>query len=145
VSLVSIRRKVQKRTENLSRWGRARLEAVRAGSFSAEDAPPRPTRRSECVDGERPCPWVSCRHHLAIDVQQSGSLTLYVPVDDDGEAALEGMTESCSLDVADRGEHTLEEIGEILGCTRENVRQRVDRALARFAARRALVARGEEP
>lgn len=28
----------------------------------------RPTKRSECIDGPRPCPWVSCRHHLLLEV-----------------------------------------------------------------------------
>jgi hypothetical protein len=31
--------------------------------------------------------------------------------------------DTCTLDVADRGEHTLEEIGQLLGVTRERVRQ----------------------
>jgi hypothetical protein len=30
--------------------------------------PRRPRNRSECKDGPRPCPWVSCRYHLALDV-----------------------------------------------------------------------------
>jgi len=33
------------------------------------------------------------------------------------------LQESCALDVADRGVHTLEEVGEILNLTRERVRQ----------------------
>lgn len=141
--LVQLRRKVHKRTENHDRWTRRRVLALRVEGFDPEDAPPRPVRRGDCVDGPRPCPWVSCRHHLAIDVQSASSLTLYVPTDEEGNADLDVLPETCSLDVADRGEHTLEELGEVLGCTRENVRLRLERGLARFEARHALV-RGDQ-
>lgn len=66
-----------------------------------------PLTRGDCVDGPRPCPYITCRHHLAID--------RFVP------DTAEGHT--CSLDVADEGEHTLEELGQIFGVTRERVRQ----------------------
>jgi DNA-directed RNA polymerase sigma subunit (sigma70/sigma32) len=33
------------------------------------------------------------------------------------------MSETCSLDVADRGGITLEEVGELLNLTRERIRQ----------------------
>lgn len=45
------------------------------------------------------------------------------------------MTESCVLDVADRGGATLEEIGDMLGLTRERVRQVEEEALERFTKR----------
>lgn len=36
----------------------------------------RPKKRADCLPGgsneQRPCPWVSCRHHLAIDVRSDG-------------------------------------------------------------------------
>lgn len=32
---------------------------------------PRPKTRSECRDEARPCPWVSCRHHLLLEVAQA--------------------------------------------------------------------------
>ncbi len=35
----------------------------------------------------------------------------------------EDLIESCSLDVADRGALTLEQTGELLGLTRERIRQ----------------------
>lgn len=28
----------------------------------------RPRTRGECKDGPRPCPWVSCRHHLLLEI-----------------------------------------------------------------------------
>jgi hypothetical protein len=36
---------------------------------------PRPTVRAECARGmeARPCPWVSCRHHLLLEIAGSSS------------------------------------------------------------------------
>ena len=43
----------------------------------------RPHTRGDCLEGgsnaERPCPFVSCRYHLALDVQRNGSLTVNFP------------------------------------------------------------------
>lgn len=79
-----------------------------------------PKLRSECADGPRPCPWVSCRHHLWADVTNSGSLRT-------GVNGVEpwNMRHSCALDVADEsdGGLTLEEVGDVLGVTRERIRQ----------------------
>jgi hypothetical protein len=79
----------------------------------------RPQHRSECVTGVRPCPYVSCKHHLYLDVNpETGSIKLNFPDLDVWE-----MHETCALDVADRGGITLEEVGEILNLTRERIRQ----------------------
>jgi hypothetical protein len=79
---------------------------------------PRPRTRGECARGVRPCPWVSCRHHLALDVYPSGRVREYA-----------GTGETCSLDVADRGGVTLEEVGEMLGISKEAARQMEDLAM----------------
>lgn len=93
----------------------------------AEDTPPpeayrRPVTRGDCLKGgcnaRRPCPWVSCRHHLALDVLSGGGLR-YWP----GETEVWEMAETCSLDVADRGGATLMEVGALMGVTRERIRQ----------------------
>lgn len=39
----------------------------------------RPRTRADCENGERPCPWVSCKMHLLLDVMPSGSLRLHNP------------------------------------------------------------------
>ncbi|MSP60049.1 MAG: DNA-binding protein [Myxococcales bacterium] len=79
----------------------------------------RPRARGQCKDMPRPCPFVSCKHHLYLDVnQETGSIKLNFPDIDPWE-----MRETCSLDVADRGGITLEEVGEILNLTRERIRQ----------------------
>lgn len=92
-----------------------------------EKPPPRPKTRAECHDSPRPCPWVGCRHHLYTDLGQGGGLTLRFP-----ELEPWDMENSCSLDVADEREHTLQEVADLLGCTRENVRQIEARALRRL-------------
>lgn len=43
-----------------------------------DEEPRRPRTRGECLGGYRPCPWVSCRHHLGVDVTEVGSLVLVV-------------------------------------------------------------------
>jgi DNA-directed RNA polymerase sigma subunit (sigma70/sigma32) len=48
------------------------------------------------------------------------------------------MRETCSLDVADRGGITLEEVGEILNLTRERIRQVEVRGLRKLSTRREL-------
>jgi len=79
----------------------------------------RPTIRAECTCGERPCPFVSCKYHLYLDVNpETGSIKLNFPHMDVWD-----MPETCALDVADRGGITLEEVGEIMNLTRERIRQ----------------------
>jgi hypothetical protein len=79
----------------------------------------RPQTRGECADMERPCPFVSCKYHLYIDVHPvRGSIKINFP-----DLEVWEMTDTCALDIADRGGITLEEVGEIMNLTRERVRQ----------------------
>ena len=79
----------------------------------------RPRNRSQCVNGLRPCPWVSCKFHLYLDINpESGSVKLNFP-----DLEVWEMPETCALDIADRGGITLEEVGVILNLTRERIRQ----------------------
>lgn len=84
----------------------------------------RPRTRGECEDGMRPCPFVACRYNLFCDTTDAGSLTFNFP-----GVEPEDLAESCALDVADRGEHTLETVGELLNLTHERIRQLEVRAL----------------
>ena len=65
----------------------------------------RPQTRADCLPGgcnqARPCPWVSCRHHLAIDVTSKGKVK---ELWEDLEAA----PVTCALDVVDALEDELE-------------------------------------
>lgn len=79
----------------------------------------RPKMRSDCMDMDRPCPFVSCSHHLYLDVNPlTGAIKINFP-----HLEVWEMPETCSLDVADRGGITLEEVGAILNLTRERIRQ----------------------
>lgn len=86
----------------------------------------RPRTRGECVDGIRPCPFVSCKWHLYLDVNVSGTIRVNFPDLDPDE-----IPETCALDVADRGGVTLEEVGRYSNVTRERVRQLEEIATAR--------------
>ncbi len=104
-------------------------EELRQGALlPVLDETDRPRTRSDCAGGQRPCPWVSCKHHLYLDVnQETGSIKLNFPDLDIAE-----MKDTCSLDVADRGGITLEEVGEILNLTRERIRQVEVRGLVKL-------------
>ena len=85
----------------------------------AEVSARRPRSRAECRAGERPCPFISCKFHLYLDVNpHTGSIKLNFP-----DLEVWELSETCSLDVADRGGITLEEVGELLNLTRERIRQ----------------------
>ncbi|MDB4972458.1 MAG: DNA-binding protein AsgB [Myxococcaceae bacterium] len=88
----------------------------------------RPETRGECADMERPCPFVSCKYHLYIDVHPvRGSIKINFP-----DIEVWEMTDTCALDIADRGGITLEEVGEIMNLTRERVRQVETQGLAKL-------------
>lgn len=79
----------------------------------------RPRSRGDCGNRRRPCPYVSCRHHLYLDVNpETGSIKLNFPDKEVWE-----LEETCSLDVAERGGITLEDVGNIMSLTRERIRQ----------------------
>lgn len=88
-----------------------------------------PRTRGDCVDGPRPCPLATCASHLATDVERNGALKLNFP-----GVEIEDMADSCALDVADRGEHSLEEIAVLMNLTREGVRKIEERVLRKLAA-----------
>lgn len=85
----------------------------------------RPQTRGDCGSVPRPCPYVGCRWHLYLDVNEdTGSLTLNFP-----DLEVCDMEESCALDVADDEGCTLERCGDLLNLTRERIRQLELRAL----------------
>lgn len=86
-----------------------------------------PATRGECVAGPRPCPHVTCRHHLFLEVYKDNSVRAIWP-----EKTVDELAHTCSLDVADEGGLSLDATGELLGITRERVRQIEFAALARI-------------
>ncbi|MGB3052678.1 MAG: sigma factor-like helix-turn-helix DNA-binding protein [Polyangiales bacterium] len=120
------RSRARARTISIRRLSKAELN--RGRELYPEDDYWKPRSRSECKDMERPCPFVSCKYHLYIDVHPvRGSIKLNFP-----DIEIWEMTDTCALDVADRGGITLEEVGEIMNLTRERVRQVETAGLARL-------------
>jgi len=94
----------------------------------------KPRTRADCVDGPRPCPYVSCKHHLYLDVSGStGAIKLNYP-----DLEVEELEETCALDVADRLGTTLEDVGALMNLTRERIRQVEVRALEKLERLRAV-------
>ena len=88
----------------------------------------RPETRGDCAEMERPCPFVACKYHLYIDVHPvRGSIKVNFP-----DVEVWEMTDTCALDIADRGGITLEEVGQIMNLTRERVRQLETQGLAKL-------------
>ncbi|NOU27227.1 MAG: hypothetical protein HOO96_04900 [Polyangiaceae bacterium] len=99
--------------------GTARVLASSSGR--ASPPPVAPSTRGECMAGPRPCPWRACRYHLG-----------------------ESPSDSCALDVADRGALSLEEVGALFGLTRERIRQIEAKALAKVRVRLAVLAKSHD-
>lgn len=84
----------------------------------------RPRVLGDCEPGgkneARPCPWVSCRYHLAIETnEENGSIKYVFP-----NRELEDMPFTCAFDaIAARGPQHLKQVAMLLGVTHERVQQ----------------------
>ena len=79
----------------------------------------RPKTRADCAQVPRPCPYVGCRWNLYLDTSRNcRSIKINFPDLEPWE-----MSESCTLDVAERGGLKNEDVGELMNLTRERVRQ----------------------
>jgi hypothetical protein len=123
------KRDVRARTISIKRLSKAELEAGRR-EYPEDTRALRPKTRADCANVPRPCPFVSCSHHLYLDVSpRTGAIKLNFPDLEPHE-----LTHSCSLDIADQGGSTLEEAGEVINLTRERIRQCEVVALAKVQA-----------
>jgi hypothetical protein len=128
------KREVRARTISVKRMTKRELEIGRM--LYPETDYFKPRTRTECADAPRPCPYVSCKHHLFLDVSaRTGAIKLNFP-----DLEVWDMNESCALDVADRGGTTLEDVGAIMNLTRERIRQVEVKALAKLQALRDMEA-----
>jgi hypothetical protein len=129
------KRAIRARTISVKRMTKRELELGRM-LYPDVDEVDRPQVRNDCAEAVRPCPFVSCQHHLYLDVSaRTGAIKLNFP-----DLEVWEMTESCALDVADRGGTTLEEVGAIMNLTRERIRQVEVKGLAKLAALRDMAA-----
>jgi len=131
------RRGTRARTISIKRLSKREIE--RGRMLYPETEYERPRTRGDCQHGphaERPCPFVSCKHHLYLDVnERTGSIKVNFP-----DLEVEELPETCALDIADRGGITLEEVGGIMNLTRERIRQLETRGLAKLKALTTLAA-----
>jgi hypothetical protein len=125
-----------------------------------------PIRRGDCINEPRPCPFVSCRHHLALIVDASGvsetfpgtfdDLVFSGPLREDGRfsATLESrviegphlgmLPATCVLDLVDEhGELTLLSIAYLMNVSRERIRQIEAKTLRKLRAPLELLAKDE--
>jgi hypothetical protein len=127
------KRAIRARTISVKRMTKRELELGRLLYPDTEEFA-KPETRADCQGGARPCPFVSCKHHLYLDVSaRTGAIKLNFP-----DLEVWEMTETCALDVADRGGTTLEEVGAIMNLTRERIRQVEVKGLAKLAALRDM-------
>lgn len=141
---------------NLRLVGERQINALlypEANAIQAE----RPRTRGDCVNGPRPCPWVGCRHHLYLNVDEdSGAITLNFPAPEDAKTRMNAkrgpeeaavpvweLQHSCSLDVAEMGGLNLTEMGEQMRLTKERIRQ-IEEA-AKTEMRNSGIDLGREP
>lgn len=89
-----------------------------------------PLTRGECEEDERPCPFVSCKYHLFLDVSRYGTIKWNFPdlLERDGTPLLDEMPATCALDVAAEDGITLSKLGQIFNVTREWARQMIGEA-----------------
>ncbi len=126
------KRDVRARTISVKRMTKRELEIGKL--LYPETDYYKPMARAECAEGPRPCPYVSCKHHLFIDVSpRTGAIKLNFP-----DLEVWELGESCALDISDRGGTTLEDVGAIMNLTRERIRQVEVKALAKLEALRDM-------
>jgi|TARA_Y100000310_G_scaffold339135_1_gene430872 hypothetical protein len=82
----------------------------------------KPCTRADCASVPRPCPYVSCQHHLYLDVSKYGSILHNFP---DLEPWDMPARESCALDVVEDNPDglTMDATGRLVGLTRARVEQ----------------------
>lgn len=95
----------------------------------------RPLTRGDCLHGPRPCPWVSCKHHLYLDVDHEGRLRVNTSVTGPWDL---GERTSCALDVIDDFDYegkapTHQQIADWTGAARETVKGHLPDLLAELS------------
>lgn len=87
-----------------------------------------PVLRGDCPT-YRPCRYYTCRHHLLSNYKSNDFSTFGL----DGDYVPEPGRETCSLDVADDGSHTLDEIAVKIGMSVSQTRTILQTALEKLS------------
>lgn len=122
------------RTFKGSKRGLSKEELQQGDELAGYRGQGKPKVRSQCLGGARPCPFVSCRYNLYLDVRpiaRGTTIRLNFP----DMAGPEEMAESCALDETRHGGMTLEDVGQRLNITRERTRQLEAQILLKLKAR----------
>lgn len=119
-------------TECMRRYSKFKL--AKDSATITEDTRDRPRNYGDCVDAglgtpEMPCPYVGCKYNLYLDVSEdAGSIRYNFPDKDPSD-----LTDTCALRVAETTDGaSLQDCGDIIGITREGVRQIEKRALVKI-------------
>ncbi len=109
--------------------GMSEVQLIDAGlhDLRDEDGKERalPATRGECPV-VRPCPYLTCKYNMGVHLESDGKRMRMHRV---WRGIFSNTTESmrvghtCALDAAEAGGMTLEEVGQIMGVTRERIRQ----------------------
>lgn len=98
----------------------------------------KPILRGNCYDMPRPCPFIHCKHHTATEVVRNGQLKfsrLAISLQDLHPLSnhwLVRMPETCTLDRAEQGRATLDEIGLIFGFSHQRADAITKKALRKL-------------
>lgn len=122
------KRPVRSRSIRVARASKREIERARLRLQSEPPDADRPQTRADCASGPRPCPHVSCKHHLYLDVSPfTGTIKINFP-----DLEVWEMKVSCALDIAEYGGMRLEDVGELMNVTRERARQIEVQALSKL-------------
>ena len=117
-------KKGRRRSRTIATKRLSKDELALAEELSAVEVD-RPAYRSQCANGVRPCPYVSCKHHLYLDVnERTGSIKLNFP-----DREVDELPATCALRVAQHGGRTLDAVAEVMALTRQRLSQLEDRIL----------------
>lgn len=121
-----VRRMVKQKRRRLRITDAPSVDDLIAFTLYSEGQYWKPKVRDDCAQVARPCPFVTCRYNLYLDVTPKGRVHLNFP-----DIAPHEMTHSCALDVrrSNPGGMTLEDVGSVLALTRERIRQIQSEAL----------------
>ena len=110
---------------------RTEVERDRRAGVTYPKGVQRPRTRAECEPGgggehaHRPCPFATCRYHIAYDQQPTGTLIEYHPGKE-----LHELPATCALDVADEGPQQSTRVGALLNITKSRAGQLEEQAVA---------------